>query len=267
LDRSSVAIVIPARYKSTRFPGKPLVEIAGKTMIERVYRQACKSCLAGSVLVATDDKRIFETVRNFGGQAIMTAGDHSTGTDRLAEVALSHPEIEIVVNVQGDEPLIDPGNIDAAIRPLLEDSTLPMSTIAARITSREEIESNTVVKVVKDLRGNALYFSRLPLPYYREINGCCPQDHYAHIGLYAYRRDILLKLSALAPTPLEKAEALEQLRALENGICIRVVEVEKRSASVDRPDDIRAVLKALAASESAFVPARSTVTPSSSLAY
>lgn len=230
-------------------------------MIERVYRQAQKARFVNSVVVATDDIRIFEAVQNFGGQAVMTRNDHPSGTDRLAEVASSHPDFDIVVNVQGDEPLIDPRNIDAAIRPLIQDSSLEMSTIAARITRREEITCNSIVKVVHDSRGNALYFSRLPIPYYRDEPGASLQSHYAHIGLYAYRRDILLKLASLKPTPLEKAEALEQLRALENGISIRVVEVQKRSPSVDRPEDINAVLQALEAQTPVFVPFPSASTP------
>lgn len=243
-----VAVVIPARYASTRFPGKPLIDIAGSTMIERVFKQAKKSELATDVLVATDDQRIFEHVKSFGGNVIMTSSDHLTGTDRLAEVAEKHADFDIVVNVQGDEPLIDPATIDAAIAPLLEDKTLDMSTIAAPIKEKTEILSNTVVKVVFDTKGKALYFSRLPIPYYRESDDSVEQKHFAHIGLYVYRRHVLLKIASLAPTALEQAEALEQLRALENAIVIKVVQVEKRSPAVDRPEDIKQVLEALAAS-------------------
>jgi 3-deoxy-manno-octulosonate cytidylyltransferase (CMP-KDO synthetase) len=227
-------------------------------MIERVYTQAKKARLVDRVLVATDDRRIYSAVQGFGGEVVMTRNDHPTGTDRLAEVASNFAEFEIVVNVQGDEPLIAPQTIDAAIRPLLDDSSLDMSTISARIKDKAEINNNTIVKVVSDSKGRALYFSRLPIPYYRENDDLAGQAHFGHIGLYAYRRDTLLKLSRLEPTPLEKAEALEQLRALENGICIRVVEVEKRSPAVDRPEDIKAVLDALnefsASEESGFVP-------------
>lgn len=254
-----VAVVIPARYASTRFPGKPLVDIAGKTMIERVYTQAQKARLVNDVVVATDDQRIFDAVRAFGGRVIMTRKDHPTGTDRLAEVANLSPDLDIVVNVQGDEPLIDPATIDAAVAPLLEDLSVDMSTIAARIKSSEEITSNTVVKVVRDYSGKALYFSRLPIPYYREGADSVDQVYYAHIGLYVYRRDVLLKLASLSPTPLEKAEALEQLRALENGICIRVVEVEKRSPAVDRPEDLKAVEAALEAQALAFVQTQTNI--------
>ncbi len=255
MSKAKVAVVIPARYASTRFPGKPLVEIAGITMIERVYRQALKAQLVSEVIVATDDERIFSTVKRFGGNVLMTRNDHPTGTDRLAEVATLRPEIDIVVNVQGDEPCIDPSTIDQAVRPLLEDSSVDMSTICARITERDEITNNTVVKVVRAGNGNALYFSRLPIPYYRENDDSVQQEYFAHIGLYVYRKDILLKMASLTPTPLEKAEALEQLRALENGICIRVVEVSKRSPAVDRPEDLKHVERALhAASQAVFAP-------------
>lgn len=260
MSQHKVAVVIPARYASTRFPGKPLVNIAGKTMIERVYIQAQKAKLVSDVLVATDDQRIADTVNSFGGRVIMTRNDHPTGTDRLAEVAARHPELSIIVNVQGDEPLIDPNTIDAAVRPVLEDPTVDMSTISARITQKEEITSNTIVKVVSDNKGKALYFSRLPIPYYREDDENKSQTHFAHIGLYVYRREILLRLASLPPTPLEKAEFLEQLRALENGISIRVVEVAKRSPAVDRPEDLKAVEQALQSEEMPFAQAPS-VTP------
>lgn len=240
-----VAVVIPARYASTRFPGKPLVKIAGQTMIERVYKQALKTKHANEVIVATDDPRIAAEVSRFGGTVIMTRDDHPTGTDRLAEVASKRPDIDIIVNVQGDEPLIDPSTIDRAVQPLLEDAGLDMSTISAPITNPEEIESNSIVKVVRDRQGNALYFSRFPIPFHRDPDSRSNQTYFAHIGLYVYRRDILLKLASLSPTPLEQAEALEQLRALENGIRIRVVDVEKRSPAVDRPEDVDVVEAAI----------------------
>lgn len=240
-----VAVVIPARYASTRFPGKPLVKIAGQTMIERVYKQALKTKHANEVIVATDDPRIAAEVSRFGGTVIMTRDDHPTGTDRLAEVARKRPDIDIIVNVQGDEPLIDPSTIDRAVQPLLDDAGLDMSTISAPITNPEEIESNSIVKVVRDRQGNALYFSRFPIPFHRDPDSRSNQTYFAHIGLYVYRRDILLKLASLSPTPLEQAEALEQLRALENGIRIRVVDVEKRSPAVDRPEDVDVVEAAI----------------------
>ncbi len=240
-----VAVVIPARYASTRFPGKPLVKIAGQTMIERVYKQALKTKHANEVIVATDDPRIEAEVTRFGGTVIMTRDDHPTGTDRLAEVASKRPDIDIIVNVQGDEPLIDPSTIDRAVQPLLDDEGLDMSTISAPINNPEEIESNSIVKVVRDRQGNALYFSRFPIPFHRDPDARSNQTYFAHIGLYVYRRDILLKLASLSPTPLEQAEALEQLRALENGIRIRVVDVEKRSPAIDRPEDLEVVEAAI----------------------
>ena len=249
MKNKKVAVVIPARYASTRFPGKPLVDIAGKTMIERVYTQARKAKLVDEVLVATDDQRIFDVVQSFSGSVLMTRNDHATGTDRLAEVAAARLDVDIIVNVQGDEPLIDPATIDSAVRPLLEDESVDMSTIAARITEKEEITSNTVVKVVYGSTGKALYFSRLPIPYYRETKDPQEQNYFAHIGLYVYRRDVLLRLASLTPTPLEQAEALEQLRALENGISIKVVEVGRRSPAVDRPEDLELVLRTLKSQE------------------
>ena len=250
MKNKKVAVVIPARYASTRFPGKPLVDIAGMTMIERVYKQAQKAKLVDEVLVATDDQRIFDKVRSFSGNVLMTRNDHPTGTDRLAEVAAVRPDVDIIVNVQGDEPMIDPATIDAAVQPLLADDTMDMGTICARITDADEINSNTIVKAVFDSKGKALYFSRLPIPYYRESDA--NQKHFAHIGLYVYRRDVLLRLASLEPTPLEKAEALEQLRALENGITISVVEVSRRSPAVDRPEDLEAVLDCVRQAEMAL---------------
>lgn len=239
-----VAIVIPARYASTRFPGKPLVKIGGLTMIERVYTQAQKCDYADEVVVATDDERIAEAVRQFGGKVVMTGSHHNSGTDRLAEVARLHPEFDIVINVQGDEPLIAPGTIDAAIAPLLHDSSVHMSTVAAPINDAYEIASNTVVKVVVDNSGNALYFSRFPIPFVRDSAEAAKTTYLAHIGLYGYRRETLLKISAAPQTMLELAESLEQLRALENGVRIRVVQVTSRSPAIDTPADLAFVERA-----------------------
>ena len=229
--------IIPARYASTRFPGKPLIRIDGVTMIERVYRQASQARSLDEVIVATDDERIFDTVKAFGGNVVMTRNDHHSGTDRLAEVAANRPDIDIIVNVQGDEPVIDPVAIDNAVKPLLGDNSVQMSTIAAPITESHEIESPDVVKVVFDLNHDALYFSRSPIPYYRE-KLIAPREYFAHVGLYVYRRECLLKLATLAPTPLEQAESLEQLRALENGIRIKVVPGNYRPIAVDKPADV-----------------------------
>ena len=236
------AIVIPARYASTRYPGKPLVEIGGKTMIERVWAQAKKCRLADSVLIATDDERIAAAVKGFGGEVIMTRDDHPTGTDRLAEVATKRPDIDIIVNIQGDEPAIDPAAVDRVIAPLIEDERVEMSTMAFPLTLDEEIESNQIVKTVLDRDGFALYFSRLPIPFHRDKQ---PTNHQylGHAGLYVYKRDTLLRIAQLPTGTLEDLEKLEQLSALENGIRIKVVVMEpgSRTPAVDVPEDVAKV--------------------------
>jgi 3-deoxy-manno-octulosonate cytidylyltransferase (CMP-KDO synthetase) len=247
LTSATIAAIIPARYASTRFPGKPLVNLGGLTMIERVYRQAARSCLVQSVIVATDDERIAATVEAFGGTFAITRADHPSGTDRLAEVARKHPELDVIVNVQGDEPLIDPAAIDAAVAPLLSDPAIEMSTLAAPLLRREELESPQVVKVVVDQQGFALYFSRAAIPCYRDNRPFESRRYLGHVGLYVYRRECLLKLASLTATPLEAAESLEQLRALENGIRIRVIETSYRSLAIDVPEDVDAVQAALEA--------------------
>lgn len=249
-----ITVIIPARYGSTRFEGKAIADIMGKPMVQHVYERASRASLVSDVMVATDDERIAAAVRTFGGRVEMTSPTHETGTDRLAEVA-RRSDADIIVNVQGDEPLIEPAMIDQAIRPLVEDSTLPMGTLKSRITTLHDFLSPNVVKVVTDQAGFALYFSRSPLPNFRDrwndlkdeafISGklLC----YKHIGLYVYRRDFLLRFASLAPTPLEQAEKLEQLRALENGHRIRVVETEHASIGVDTPADLEKVLEYLKA--------------------
>jgi 3-deoxy-manno-octulosonate cytidylyltransferase (CMP-KDO synthetase) len=236
LTESSVVAIIPARFGSTRFPGKALADIAGRPMIEHVYRRASSASCVHGTIVATDDPRIVEAVELFGGAALMTRAEHLSGTDRIAEIAAALP-CRIVVNVQGDEPLIEPETIDAAVQPLLNDTTLEMSTLSRPFSDAEEFASRHVVKVVTDLRGRALYFSRAPLAASQ-----------AHIGLYAYRRDVLLRLAALPPAPLEQAESLEQLRALSNGVGIQVVETRHKSVGVDTPDDLERVRQLLMAS-------------------
>jgi len=207
-------------------------------MIEHVYRRAAAASSVSSVLVATDDERILEAVRGFGGVACMTSPDHQSGTDRLAEVAAELGS-EIIVNVQGDEPLLEPGMIDEAIEPLLADPMVVMSTLRKRIEDPGELANPNVTKVVVDREGYALYFSRAPIPYTRQ--GCPPAPAWRHIGLYVYRRDCLLQLAALPPTALERSEALEQLRALEHGIRILAVETSHDSIGVDTPDDLERV--------------------------
>ena len=238
LTESSVLAVIPARYQSTRFPGKILADIAGHPMIEHVYRRATATRLVHGVIVATDDERIAAAVRGFGGVAIMTRGDHVSGTDRIAEV-VAGLRCRAVVNLQGDEPLIEPDTIDAAVKPLLEDSTLEMSTISRPFASPEEFRNPNVVKVVTNARGDALYFSRAAIPASRETG--LPSPARAHVGLYVYRRETLLKLAALPAAPLEIIESLEQLRALAHGIRIRVVETTHAAAGVDTPEDLERV--------------------------
>jgi len=231
--------IIPARYASTRFPGKPLADILGKPMIQHVYERARNARTLQRLLVATDDQRITQAVASFGGEAVMTSPEHPTGTDRLAEAA-APLDVDLVVNIQGDEPLINPEVIDAAAAPLIEDPSIPMGTLMSRITDPADLHDPNVVKVVADLHGFALYFSRALIPYAR---GGKTGDalYYYHPGLYVYRKDFLLKYAALAPTPLEQTEKLEQLRALEHGYRIKVVETTHRPVSVDTPADLEHV--------------------------
>jgi 3-deoxy-manno-octulosonate cytidylyltransferase (CMP-KDO synthetase) len=251
LTESSVLAIIPARYHSTRLPGKILADIAGHPMIEHVYRRAAAARLVHGVVVATDDERIAAAVRGFGGAAIMTRADHVSGTDRIAEVAAALP-CRAVVNLQGDEPLIEPGTIDAAVKALLDDSTVDISTICRPFTSAEEFRNPNVVKVVTNYRGDALYFSRAAIPASAPSAapaGSAPSVARAHVGLYVYRRETLLKLAGLAAAPLEILESLEQLRALAHGFRIRVVETSHAAAGVDTEDDLERVRSAIAAKE------------------
>ena len=241
-DSGPVVAIIPARFHSSRLPGKALADIGGRPMIEHVYRRAAAASSISSVLVATDDERILETVRSFGGVACMTSPDHQSGTDRLAEVA-AELSAEIIVNVQGDEPLIEPAMIDEAIEPLLADPLVVMSTLRRRIEDPAEHQNPNVTKVVVDREGYALYFSRAMIPFQRD--GCPPARAWRHIGLYVYRRDLLLQLAGLDPTELERSEALEQLRALENGIRILAVETTYDSIGVDTPEDLERVRRLL----------------------
>jgi 3-deoxy-manno-octulosonate cytidylyltransferase (CMP-KDO synthetase) len=251
-NKSNIVAIIPARYGSTRFPGKSLVPIKGKPMIQWVYERTKRSHLVGRVVVATDDDRIMQAVAAFGGEAIMTSSSHQTGTDRIAEVARDL-DCEIVVNVQGDEPLIQPEMIDQAIEPLIEDPSIPMGTLCNKIERREEAFDPNVVKVVFDKNNFALYFSRAPLPWDRDqwsgkrslselpLSGAM----YKHVGLYVYRREFLLAYAALPQTPLETLEKLEQLRALEHGHKIKVMVTRHESFGVDIPDDLGKILRRL----------------------
>lgn len=234
-NKNIVIGVIPARYKSTRLPGKPLLDISGKPMIQQVYEHACKSKYLSSVLVATDDKRIYECVRAFGGKAVITSGKHKSGTDRICE-AVNRVKAEIVVNIQGDEPFIDYNNIDKAVEPLLKDKNLNVSTLAIKIKNKKEIIDTNKVKVVFDKNFNALYFSRSAIPHDRDNSGTC---FYKHIGLYVYRKSFLNKFKNMKQTKLETAEKLEQLRILEYGERIKVILTDKDSFSIDTSEDYR----------------------------
>lgn len=229
--------VIPARYNSTRLKGKPLEDINGKTMIQRVYEQAKKSRLLHRVVVATDDKRIFDAVKGFGGKAVMTSRKHKSGTDRIGE-AVKGLKCDIVVNIQGDEPFIPPGNIDMAVRALLDERKVNVSTLAKRFDDEKEIKDSNKVKVVLDNNNFALYFSRSVIPFDRDSNKKRIK-YYKHIGLYAFRKKYLLKFIGMKHSALEKTEKLEQLRILENGGKIKVVAVRKDSLSVDTNADLK----------------------------
>jgi len=252
--KPSIVAVIPARFGSTRFPGKSLALIQGKPMIQWVYERTKRSQQLGRVIVATDDERIRQAVAAFGGEAVMTAASHATGTDRIAEVARGL-SCDLVVNVQGDEPLIKPEMIDQAVQPLVEDPSIPMGTLARRITEPREAVDPNVVKVVIDAKGFALYFSRAPIPWDRDrwagtavLQDLLPAGgaRFKHIGLYVYRREFLLAYAAMPATPLEGIEKLEQLRALEHGHRIRVSVTDQESFGVDIPDDLSKILQHLA---------------------
>ena len=238
----SIIAIIPSRYGSTRFPGKPLINIAGRPMIEHVYRRAAAAPSLDRILVATDDERIRETVETFGGEVRMTRATHKTGTDRLAEVA-EHLTCDLIVNIQGDEPLIEPEMIEQALTPFVTDSSVNISTLRRHINNTKELHDPNVVKVATDHNGDALYFSRNPVGQH---NGTTPsQTIYKHIGLYVYRRTTLLELTQLPPTPLEQSESLEQLRALGHGYRIRTVETTFDSVAVDTPEDVEEVLRVI----------------------
>ena len=239
----TVTGIIPARYSSTRLPGKPLHLIQGKPMIQRVYEQSRKSKLLNRVVVATDDKRIYDCVKDFGGEVMMTSEKHISGTDRLAE-AVKLINCDIVVNIQGDEPFIDPKNIDIAIEPLLKDRLLNVSTLAFKITDPLDLENENKVKVVLDKNNYALYFSRNYIPFDMEHNPAKvwtlkDRKFYKHIGLYVYRKSFLLRFSKMKKSYLEGVEKLEQLRILENGDKIKVVITKKDSVSIDTMEDIK----------------------------
>ena len=230
----SILGVIPARYASSRFPGKPLAAIAGKTMLQHVWERATQARYLTNLVIATDDERIRTAAENFSAKVVITRGDHLSGTDRVAEAA-SASNAQIVVNIQGDEPMIDPAAIDAAVLGLLDQDEAPMSTLKTRLFRASDAADSNVVKVVTGADGNALYFSRAAIPYARDADTKTP--YFKHIGLYVYRREFLLAYPDLPVGPLERAERLEQLRALENGFKIQVVETDCDSLGIDTPED------------------------------
>jgi len=240
MQSDNITIIIPARYASTRLEGKPLLKAKGKTIIQWVYEKASQSKLASAVIVATDDKRIFDEVESFGGKACMTSAEHKCGSDRLVEVLQKYKDITVAVNVQGDEPMIEPESIDSAIKVLLEDNKAELSTLIRKIDEDDEIQNPNVVKVVTDNNGYAMYFSRSPIPYERNKN---QTDTFAHIGLYVYRREALLSMSGLPQSNLEKAESLEQLRALQNGMKIKTAVVNYKPVGIDTKEDFEEFLK------------------------
>ena len=248
--------MIPARWGSTRFPGKPLANIRNKPMVQWVVERVKKAPSISDVIVATDDQRIYDAVRNFGGRAEMTSLKHFSGSDRVAEVA-GREKCDIVVNVQGDEPLIPPENLDLVVQSLNNDPSLQVSTLKIKIRHLKDITDPNIVKVVTDSRGMALYFSRSPIPYDRDgMDGCerggskapaeyCPAAAFKHIGVYAYRKTFLLEFTGWEASPLEQIEKLEQLRILERGGNIKVEETFLDSLGVDVPEDIMKIEQAL----------------------
>ena len=232
---SKTAIIIPARYGSSRLEGKPLIEVNGKPIIQWVYEKAQQAKLADIIIVATDDERIFNAVKAFGGNVEMTSADHKCGSDRIREVAERHPEISYIVNLQGDEPLIKPESIDAVARNVQEDDKADISTLIRILKDEKEINNPNLVKCVIDNNGYALYFSRSKIPYERNTEIA---TFYGHLGIYGYKREALIKMTSLPQTPLEKTESLEQLRALENGMKIKTSIVDFVPVGIDTKEDL-----------------------------
>lgn len=239
-----ILAIIPARYASTRFPGKPLVDIGGKTMVQRVYEQVIQSTSVDRAVVATDDDRIEAHVRDFGGRVMRTRPDHVSGTDRCAEVALHFPEADYILNIQGDEPFIQPEQIDLLADTLTGNSRFSIATLAKKISDPDLLFNPNIVKVVHTQRQGALYFSRHPIPYVRgrEANQWLEHaDFYKHIGLYGFKRQTLLRIARMKPTRLELAESLEQLRWLENGLKIGVGVTTLETIGIDTPEDLEKI--------------------------
>jgi len=243
--KKKVVGIIPARYKSTRFEGKALADILGKPMIQHVHERACKAKTLDKVLVATDDQRIFDTVKGFGGDVVMTSESCPTGTDRIAEVAANLNNFDIVANIQGDEPLLEPVMVDEMIQPFFDNPEVQVSTLVQPINSDVDYKNPNVVKVIVSKDWFALYFSRASIPGNKKNEWHENLPAYRHIGLYAYQRDCLLKFTRMPKTQFEKAEGLEQLRFLENSIKIKVVETKYSTIGVDTPSDLQRVIEFL----------------------
>lgn len=238
--------VIPARYASSRFPGKPLIDLKGKSMIQRVYERASTSELISQLVVATDDQRIYDAVHAFGGKVEMTGGHHHSGTDRCGEVALNHPDVDVVINIQGDEPLVDPHQLDVLLE-AFEDPSVQIATLGIEDRSTDNRSNENRIKLVRDIHDNALYFSRSAIPNISraEDEALNALKLFRHIGVYAFRRDVLIQLVELPVCPLEKVESLEQLRWMYNGYKIRVVETSIETPNIDSPEDVEEVLNYL----------------------
>jgi 3-deoxy-manno-octulosonate cytidylyltransferase (CMP-KDO synthetase) len=238
-----IAVCIPARYASTRFAGKVLAKDTGKYLIQHTYEQARKAKLPQRVIIAADDAKIVEAAKTFGAECALTSTEHKSGTDRIAE-ATANVDADIVINVQGDEPEINPDHIDHLARLLIDNPDCPMATLAAPFASADQVANPNIVKVVTSATGRAIYFSRSPIPYDRDKTGIGPVGQYLrHIGIYAYRKDFLLKITKLPQTPLEKLEKLEQLRAIENGFSILVGRVDRTRDGIDTPEQYAAFVE------------------------
>lgn len=241
---SKTAIIIPARYGSSRLEGKPLLEVMGKPVIQWVYEKAQQAKLADMIIIATDDKRIFDCVKSFGGEVEMTSVDHKCGSDRIMEVVSRHPEISYICNLQGDEPLIKPESIDAVIKNVKDDDKADISTLIRVLTDEEEINNPNLVKCVIDNNGFALYFSRSKIPFERNTGIA---KFYGHLGIYGYKRPALEAMTTLPQTPLERTESLEQLRALENGMRIKTSVVDFVPVGIDTREDLEKFKQIVAA--------------------
>lgn len=238
--------IIPARYNSTRFPGKPLIDLKGKTMIQRVYEGALKCTEIDTLIVATDDVRIVKTVESFGGKALLTKSHHPSGTDRCGEVAQQYPNYDVIINIQGDEPLVNPNQLSQLIS-VFKNKEVEIATLVTRNVTKDDLSNPNRIKVVTDIHQNALYFSRSPIPntHHAKQDGLTLFPYFKHIGLYAFKTPVLLKLITLAPSLLEQIESLEQLRWMYYNFKIRVVETNIETPNIDTPEDVKKVLELL----------------------